>query len=88
MLLDADEIKRSNDEHKAWLLFVQEWRLLNPGADINEAKYDPMIRAIQAWGELLVDIRVHQSDVQKGIARADALANYLQAAEKRHPDAE
>lgn len=58
---------KADHEHKAWLTFVQEFRNLTGGVDLNDAKCDRMVRAI----------RVQQSDVVREITRMDALGNYL-----------
>lgn len=72
---DLTELNRAADEHKAWMIVVDNFR--HAVGDINAPEYDGTVKAIQAWGELLVDLRVNQSEAVREIARQQALFAYL-----------
>lgn len=47
-------------EHQAWLKWCREFKR-QTGLDLNEKKFTPMCKLIEAWGE-----RYHQMIVAKG----------------------
>jgi hypothetical protein len=64
-------------EWRAWQLVVEQFRKL--GLDINEDKFNPLIRCIEAWGELLVELRMDQTGFEREQARQEKLMMALQA---------
>lgn len=56
-------------EHQAWLDMVADFREL--GINVNDEKYNPLVKSICLWGERLVYLRVNQT-VQ---IRVNALLN-------------
>jgi hypothetical protein len=60
---ETDQLHWMTEEHDAWKDACSELlRLLPAGADLDFAKYDPVVRSIQRWGERLVRVRRHQDD--------------------------
>lgn len=49
-----------NVEAEAWQRVVAEWRAVFPGVDLNDAKFNPLVKAIELWGEQLVALRSTQ----------------------------
>lgn len=56
-LMEAQE-----KEHEAWRVAMDEWRAAFPDADPNDKQYDPLIKAIELWGERLVALRITDPD--------------------------
>lgn len=86
MELDAKMFVAQNDEHEAWLDFVKEWNLLHPqpaGFNLNAKICNPLVKAIEVWGERLVALRVQQDDVDRVIALQDKLNAYADAKSAR-----
>jgi hypothetical protein len=73
-----------NVEWEAWQNVVREFAGI--GIDINESSTDTLIKAINCWGELLVDLRVHQSPVVREDARTNRIIQYLQAVDESEED--
>jgi hypothetical protein len=48
------------DEHAAWLVVGDQFKQMD--IDINEAKWTPLIRAIEFWGEELARLRSTQEE--------------------------
>jgi NAD-dependent DNA ligase len=61
----------SYTEWQAWQLVVSRFEALV--GHINDEQYDPLVRAIEAWGELLVELRLTQSETQRTQARQERL---------------
>lgn len=51
-------------EHEAWKRAMDEWKKLRLG-DLNDERYNPFVRAIEAWGEHLVVLRRWGSDADR-----------------------
>lgn len=62
-------------EWRAWGLLCEF--LGRAGVDVNEPVNDPLVCAIRAWGELLVELRLTQTDTQVECARGEALGALL-----------
>lgn len=58
-------------EWQAWQLVVSRFGALV--GSINDPQYDPLVKAIEAWGELLVELRLTQSETQRTMARQERL---------------
>lgn len=62
-------------EWRAWQLVVQEMRAL--GIEPNDPQVDKLVRCIQSWGELLVSLRLEQTELIRNEARAQAMLRVL-----------
>jgi phosphoenolpyruvate carboxylase len=65
-----------SDEYDAWKAVVHEWRSLDGMPDMNSAEATPLVRAIEAWGERLVQLRLRQSSDEVERALADNTGKY------------
>src|SRR4051812_45094193 len=72
----ASILSRVNVEAEARQRVVAEWRAVFPGADLNDAKFDPLIKAIELWGEHLVALRAAQDQEVVDRALHDKLVAY------------
>ena len=61
-----------HEEWEAWQLVVKEFNA--SVGDINA--YDPLVKAIQLWGEKLVKLRVSQSPEEREKALSDNQQRY------------
>lgn len=66
----------TDDEWMGWQTVVAEWQR-TIGEDMNDSRFTPLVKAIEAWAELLVALRVTQSEDQRASARAEKLGGYL-----------
>ena len=64
-------------EWEAWRDVVKLW----PG-DMNESKWNPLVRAIERWGEILVELRMTQTSEIVNDAKNDAEKGYARALAK------
>lgn len=77
-------LEQSHAEAAAWETVVAELKHLLPaGADINFEKYDPVVRAIQLWGEKLYQVRRRCTPTAIDNAYAEAHAAYQRAYRRR-----
>jgi len=53
-----DDLKQMNDEWQAWQGVVGQFKRLE--IDINQERYNPLVRAIELWGEELARLRRKQ----------------------------
>jgi len=62
-------------EWRAWQLVIERFRaeIGNP----NEERFNPLFRAIELWGELLVELRLTQSADDMQRIRIEKLAQAL-----------
>ena len=65
------------DEWEMWQRVCAALR--TRGIDVNDSSANPTMRAIEAWGEVLVALRMTQSPAVRADALANALANYRAA---------
>ena len=73
--MDMPDLRAMEDEHAAWQVAVGEWAKahdLEP-SDINDSRYTPFVRAVEAWGEQLVALRLTQPLREVLRARAEKL---------------
>lgn len=64
-------------EYESWQNVVKECRRL--GIDMNQPKYNRLIRAIAVWGESLSALRMTQPEQSVAAAKADYKAQYEDA---------
>lgn len=69
-----DNLPRMNAEFEAWKQVVKQFRAL--GFDINDARFNPLVKAVHAWGEELVSLRVKQSEELRARALSQARVAY------------
>jgi hypothetical protein len=74
--MDMPDFMATDGEWKGWQNVMAEWKR-TIGTDVDDKRYDPLIKAIEAWGELLVDLRLTQTETQRTVARAEKLGAYL-----------
>lgn len=79
MELDLKMIEAQREEHEAWLVFVEEWKKVFPNEDMNDSKFNPLIKSIEAWAEFLVVIRSQQDSVDRVIALQGKINAYADA---------
>lgn len=77
-----DTLPEMDAEYEAWQDFVTEWRALGL-PDMDEC--DPLIRAIELWGERLAAFRLVQTPEQRATALADHVKSYEEAKIERGP---
>lgn len=70
-----DQLAATADEWKGWQTVVDNFR--HTIGDVNDPQYDGLVKAMRVWAELLVALRVLQSEEVRTIARTEALAAYL-----------
>jgi hypothetical protein len=56
--MNLDDVKQMNAEWQAWQVVVERFKQHN--IDMNEPKYNQLIRAIELWGEELALLRRDQ----------------------------
>jgi len=61
-----------NSEWEAWQDVVREFRKVR--IDVNDPRFDLLMKYIRIWGEYLVSLRVDQSEEVRQSAMSDALA--------------
>lgn len=69
-------------EYKAWLDVVADFRHIV--GEINDPKYDALIRSVILWGEQLVGLRVVQTEEMRQAALSGAERRWAET----HPRAE
>lgn len=66
------ETRKMEEEWQAWQVVVARWGEVI-GESMNEHKYDPLLNAIRAWGEVLVSLRLMQPEHVREAALNTAL---------------
>ena len=77
-----DQVQAASEEHEAWQKVVEEWNVLHPqpgGFNLNGKICQPLVKAIELWGERLVGLRVQQDSVDRVIALQDKINAYADA---------
>ena len=69
------QLDRQAVEWDAWQTVVREFGAR--AIDVNDPYNDSLIRAIHAWAELLVDLRVGQDQHVRDRARTEKITQYL-----------
>jgi len=67
-------------EVNRWMLLFDEASIA--GVNLNLPHYKHFLNAVSAWGESLVDVRMHQSAQERMTAAAEATQRYV--TEKRN----
>jgi hypothetical protein len=69
------EHEAMGSEYEAWRNVMAEWLAADlPG--INDSKWNPLVRAIELWGECLVSLRLSQSPEDRFQILSEAVAKY------------
>ena len=70
-----------DEEYEAWQQVVAEWRKHPSLAELNmnDPSFNPLIRAIELWGERLTALRLQQTSDERAQALDGHLVAYEQA---------